>query len=362
MARVRLENLVKVFGPKVVAVDGVSLEVGDKEFLTLVGPSGCGKSTTLRMIAGLERPSRGEIYFDDRPVTDVPPQARNIAMVFQNYALYPHMTVRENVGYCLKLQRLPRAEIEERVQATGALLGIDHLLDRRIHQLSGGQQQRVALGRAIIRRPTLFLLDEPLSNLDAKLRVQMRIELIKLHKQLGTTTIYVTHDQLEAMTMSDRLALMHNGRLVQCGSPAEVYARPATRFAAEFVGTPSINVLEAQLGEEGASLVADLGFGRLVLPPDLAAQVPAARRGARVDLGIRAEDVRVGSDEPIAKARVSIIENAGADLYVYLELNGTGLTARCSPDLGLTVGDTVGLTFNPYKAHLFDPESGRAFF
>jgi sn-glycerol 3-phosphate transport system ATP-binding protein len=272
------------------------------------------------------------------------------------------MTVRQNMGYCLKLQRLSRAEIEERVQGTAALLGIDRLLDRRIQQLSGGQQQRVALGRAIIRRPSLFLFDEPLSNLDAKLRVQMRIELIKLHKQLGTTTIYVTHDQLEAMTMSDRLALMRNGRIVQCGSPADVYARPATRFVAEFVGTPSINILEARLEGDGADLTVDLGFGRLALPAELAGQVPAGRREGRVDFGIRAEDVRVVREAPLAKARVSIIENAGADLYVYLEVNGSGLTARCSPDLGLAVGDTVGFAFSAYKAHLFDAESGQAFF
>jgi len=361
MARVRLQKLVKSFG-SVTAVDELDLEIRDREFLTLVGPSGCGKSTTLRMIAGLERPTRGEIYFDDRPVTDVPPQARNIAMVFQSYALYPHMTVRENMSYCLRLQRLRRTEVEERVRATAALLGIEPLLDRRIQQLSGGQQQRVALGRAIIRQPSLFLLDEPLSNLDAKLRMQMRIELIKLHKQLGTTTIYVTHDQLEAMTMSDRLALMHQGRLRQCGSPAEVYARPAERFVAEFVGTPSINLLDARLGEAGDALVLDLGFGRLAVPAELAAQVPADRRAGPVTFGVRAEDIQVVPEGALAKGRVSLIENAGADLYVYLEVNGATVTVRASPDLGLAPGDAVGFTLNRYKTHLFDPATSRAFF
>jgi len=361
MARVRLENVVKAFG-SVMAVDRLNLEIRDREFLTLVGPSGCGKSTTLRMIAGLEPPTHGDIYFDDRAVTDLPPQARNIAMVFQSYALYPHMTVRENMSYCLRLQRRPRAEIEERVHTTAALLGINVLLDRRIQQLSGGQQQRVALGRAIIRQPTLFLLDEPLSNLDAKLRVQMRIELVKLHRQLGTTTIYVTHDQLEAMTMSDRLALMHQGQLLQCGSPTEVYTRPATRFVAEFVGTPSINILAAQLGEEGGELMIDLGFGRFALPSELAAQIPRDRRTGRAVFGIRAEDIQVVRDGALAKGRVSIVENAGSDLYVYLEVNGTNLTLRVSPDLGLAVGDTVGFAWNRYKAHLFDAVSSRAFF
>jgi multiple sugar transport system ATP-binding protein len=361
MARVRLDNLGKAFGP-IAAVENLNLEIRDREFLTLVGPSGCGKSTTLRMIAGLETPTEGEIYFDDRPVTDLSPQARNIAMVFQSYALYPHMTVRENMSYCLRLQRRPRAEIEERLQATAALLGIDHLLARRIQQLSGGQQQRVALGRAIIRQPTLFLLDEPLSNLDAKLRVQMRIELVKLHKQLGTTTIYVTHDQLEAMTMSDRLALMHQGRLLQCGSPGEVYARPASRFVAEFVGTPSINLLEAQLGEEGGELMVDLGFGRFALPSELAAQVPTDRRSGRAVFGIRAEDVQVVRDGALAKGRVAVVENAGSDLFIYLEVNGATLTLRASPDVGVAVGDTVGFALNRGRAHLFDPTSSRAFF
>src|SRR5437016_2121365 len=269
MAGVTLRNLTKTF-KSVVAVDNVSLEIKDKEFLVLVGPSGCGKTTALRMVAGLEEATSGEILIGDRLVNDVSPKDRNIAMVFQNYALYPHMTVYKNMAFSLKLRRTPKGEIERRVKAAADILGIGDLLDRKPKQLSGGQRQRVAVGRAIVRQPEVFLFDEPLSNLDAKLRVNMRAELIKLHERLDATMIYVTHDQVEAMTMGDRIVVMRNGFIQQVGPPMEVYNQPQNQFVAGFIGSPPMNFLDARLVTDNGGVAVDLQGMRLPLPPQQA--------------------------------------------------------------------------------------------
>ncbi len=362
MAGVRLVGLAKVFPGDVVAVDHLELEVRDREFVTLVGPSGCGKSTTLRMIAGLERPSRGDIYFGDRRVTDLEPRDRNIAMVFQSYALYPHMTVRENLEYGLRKRRVPRAERDARVGEIAAMLQIDGLLDRRPKELSGGQRQRVALGRALIRHPEVFLLDEPLSNLDAKLRVYMRAELVKLHRSVATTMIYVTHDQLEAMTMSDRIVVMNRGAVQQVGTPAEVYNAPANRFVAEFIGTPAMTMLSGRLREVAGHLRFEAEGLAVTLPPDVAARARANRAGPEVLLGVRPEDVAlvdVGVPGAVA-AVVSVVELVGAEQIVFLACDGHTVLARLPADAWVEADQKVGLRFNPAKLHLFDAASEQA--
>src|SRR5262245_27727952 len=290
MAQVTLRNLVKKFSEEVVAVHSVNLDIQDKEFVVLVGPSGCGKTTTLRMVAGLEDISAGEIFIGNRLVNDVPPKDRNIAMVFQNYALYPHMTVYKNMAFALKLRRTPRDEIDRRVKAAAYILGITELLERKPKQLSGGQRQRVAVGRAIVRQPEVFLFDEPLSNLDAKLRVNMRSELIKLHERLDATMIYVTHDQVEAMTMGDRIVVMRNGFIQQVGPPMEVYNQPVNQFVAGFIGSPPMNFLEGRIVEEKGELQVDLNGLRLVLPPDKA-KLSETYVNKNVVFGIRPEDI-----------------------------------------------------------------------
>ena len=290
MAQVVLKDLVKRFSEEVIAVNSVNLDIQDKEFIVLVGPSGCGKTTTLRMVAGLEDISGGEIRIGDRLVNDVPPKDRNIAMVFQNYALYPHMTVYKNMAFSLKLRRTPKAEIEQRVKAAADILGIGELLERKPKQLSGGQRQRVAVGRAIVRQPEVFLFDEPLSNLDAKLRVNMRAELIKLHERLDSTMIYVTHDQVEAMTMGDRIVVMRNGFIQQVGSPMQVYNEPTNQFVAGFIGSPPMNFLEAMLVQENGAVQVDVKGSRLTLPADRAKQVEGYVNQPVV-FGIRPEDV-----------------------------------------------------------------------
>ena len=290
MAQVNLRNLVKKFSEDVVAVNNVNLDIEDKEFVVLVGPSGCGKTTTLRMVAGLEDISEGEIYIGDRLVNDVPPKDRNIAMVFQNYALYPHMTVYKNMAFSLKLRRTPKDEIERRVKAAADILGIGELLDRKPKQLSGGQRQRVAVGRAIVRQPEVFLFDEPLSNLDAKLRVNMRAELIKLHERLDATMIYVTHDQVEAMTMGDRIVVMRNGFIQQVGPPMEVYNQPQNQFVAGFIGSPPMNFMEARLVPDNGGLAIEIRGMRLPLPPHKAKSAEAYTNKSVV-FGIRPEDI-----------------------------------------------------------------------
>src|SRR6266700_7125480 len=343
MARVELRHLTKGFGAggKPVLQD-LSVEVGEGEFLVLLGPSGCGKTTALRCIAGLESPDAGEILIGDRDVTDVPPAERDVAMVFQNYALYPHLTARQNIAFPLEMRRLARPEVARRVEEAAARLGVGELLDRRPAQLSGGQRQRVALGRAIVRAPQVFLFDEPLSNLDARLRVEMRAELLKLHRALGATLIYVTHDQVDAMTMGQRIAVLHDGRLRQLGTPAEVYQRPADVFVARFIGSPGMNILEGVAevkkargkGEEGR--VAQCGPFQIPLAlPDYAGDL---------QLGIRPEDVSLcppGSG--VGDAEVTVVEPLGIETLVHLEARGQRLVARLPGIAATAPGTRVGV-------------------
>ena len=361
MAQVVLRDLVKKFSEEVIAVNSVNLDIEDKEFIVLVGPSGCGKTTTLRMVAGLEDISGGEIRIGDRLVNDVPPKDRNIAMVFQNYALYPHMTVFKNMAFSLKLRRTPRAEIEQRVKAAADILGIGELLDRKPKQLSGGQRQRVAVGRAIVRQPEVFLFDEPLSNLDAKLRVNMRAELIKLHERLDATMIYVTHDQVEAMTMGDRIVVMRNGFIQQVGSPMEVYNQPTNQFVAGFIGSPPMNFLEAMLVQENGAIQVDVKGSRLTLPADKAKQVEGYVNQPVV-FGIRPEDVvPAGSgdgafSEPLS-ATVEVLEPLGAEIILEMSCKGENFTARMDPTLRARMHDEIQVSFNMERAHLFDTKT-----
>ena len=335
MAQVALRNIVKTFD-RTPAVQGIDLDISDREFIVLVGPSGCGKSTTLRMIAGLEEATSGEIYIGDQLVNDVPPKDRDIAMVFQNYALYPHMTVFENMSFGLRLKKFPKPEIRERVQAAARILDITDLLDRRPKQLSGGQRQRVAMGRAIVRNPKVFLFDEPLSNLDAKLRVQMRTEIKKIHQTVTTTTVYVTHDQIEAMTLADRVVIMNGGRIDQIGTPHEVYHKPRTQFVAGFIGSPTMNFLPCRLVENGAGLTVRLSDW-LALP------VPASREaryrprvGHELIFGLRPEHIREGrGDVPPGmaafEARLDVVEPMGMETMVYFLVDGVEVCGRVDP-------------------------------
>jgi multiple sugar transport system ATP-binding protein len=369
MARIVLDQVRKTFG-SVTAVDDVSLEIGDGEFLVLVGPSGCGKSTLLRMIAGLEEVSAGSIEIGGRDVTDLAPRSRDIAMVFQTYALYPHMTVRQNLGYGLRARRTPKAEIRQRVDEVGSLLRLEELLDRRPAQLSGGQRQRVAMGRAIVRQPQAFLLDEPLSNLDAKLRVGMRASLAQLHQRLGVTTVYVTHDQTEAMTLGQRVAVMRDGRILQCDKPQQLYAKPQNIFIAAFIGSPAMNLVEASYDGEL------LRFGQYAVP------VADAPRQERLILGIRPEgfeDAAFAPGRPTIEAQVAVVEELGSDTHLFfhvdappmtaevlesaseerlLPTDGALFTARVDAQSGAEVGRTVTLAVDPARFHYFDPASG----
>ncbi|HEY3058920.1 MAG TPA: ABC transporter ATP-binding protein [Chloroflexota bacterium] len=366
MAKVLLESVVKKFG-SVTAVDNLSIEIADREFVTLVGPSGCGKTTTLRMIAGLEKATAGQIYFDDSSVGHLPADHRDIAMVFQSYALYPHMNVYDNIAFALRMMRTPRPEIERRVKWAAEMLGISELLERKPRQLSGGQRQRVALGRSVVREPACFLLDEPLSNLDAKLRVTMRGELKRLHLELMRTFIYVTHDQAEALTMSDRIAVMHDGRLQQYGVPDDIYNRPRNVFVAGFMGSPPMNLLHGSISVNGSGtrFVAP-GFDH-VLPPRLAA---AAQRAPTpgVLLGVRPEAITVHGDGSDTAPRgatwfgasVYISEPLGSDQFLTLDIGGTLVKARTKPDLAVRPGDIVEVAFDPAKLHLFDSDTGVA--
>jgi len=366
MAEVTLRNVTKVFPPNVVAVKDITLEVKDKEFLVLVGPSGCGKSTTLRMVAGLEEATQGEIYIGDRMVNDVPPKDRDIAMVFQNYALYPHMTVYKNMAFGLKLRRFPKAEIDRRVREAAEILGIGHLLDRKPKALSGGERQRVAVGRAIVRKPAVFLFDEPLSNLDAKMRVQMRAEISKLHSRLQTTMIYVTHDQIEAMTMGDRIAVMKDGIIQQIADPLELYNRPANRFVAGFIGSPPMNFIEGRIESEGDEFYFDEGAFRLKVPRAFRDKIgPYA--GKQVTFGIRPEDFVDPALRPEAaekmetfKAKVELIEPMGAEIYMYLSAGSADLIARLEAGVKADINEAKTLAVNMEKAHFFDPDTQKA--
>jgi multiple sugar transport system ATP-binding protein len=363
VAKVVLDRVVKKFG-FVSAVDDLTLEIADREFITLVGPSGCGKTTTLRMIAGLEKVTSGQIYFDEQAVGHLPADHRDIAMVFQSYALYPHMNVYDNIAFALRMMRVPRAEIERRVKWAAEMLDIAELLYRKPRQLSGGQRQRVALGRSVVREPACFLLDEPLSNLDAKLRVTMRGELKRLHLELKRTFIYVTHDQAEALTMSDRIAVMNDGRLQQHGPPDEIYNRPRNIFVAGFMGSPPMNLLLGELaGDAGMTCFVAPGLS-LPLGAELAKRAERAD-GRNVLLGIRPEAivVRNGETSPPRgaawmSAPVYIQEPLGSDQFLTIEIGGTRIKARTGPDLVVQVGDRVDVAFDPSKLHLFDAQSG----
>jgi multiple sugar transport system ATP-binding protein len=359
MARVTLDKVCKRYAGDVLAVNSVSLEIPDRELVVLVGPSGCGKSTTLRMIAGLEEISDGEIRIGERRVNDVAPKDRDIAMVFQSYALYPHMSVRQNLEFGLKMRGAPRADIDARVKEAAAILGIEALLERKPKQLSGGQRQRVAMGRAIVRRPAVFLFDEPLSNLDAKLRVQMRTEIARLHSRLQTTTIYVTHDQVEAMTLADRIVVMKDGVVQQVGAPLELYDRPANRFVAGFIGTPAMNFLEGELAADGDGPLAFVREGiRIPLAAELAARA-AVRAGQRIALGVRPPDLEPADAGPLA-AKVEVREPLGSEVYLHLSAPLEGWTVRVDAHASVREGDTIRLSPRPAAVHLFDRENDRS--
>jgi multiple sugar transport system ATP-binding protein len=359
LGKLVLENLSRRFGA-VEAVTDVSLSIGDGEFVVLLGPSGCGKTTTLRMIAGLEEVSAGNIYLDGQRLNDVLPAERNIAMVFQNYALYPHMTVYNNMAFGLKMRHTPKPEVKARVARAADILGISHLLERYPRELSGGQRQRVAVGRAIVRDPRVFLFDEPLSNLDAKLRAQTRVELLKLHRQLGATSVYVTHDQIEAMTMGDRIVVMHDGSVQQVGAPMEIYRKPANRFVAGFIGTPPMNFFRAGVISEGGQPSLRGEGIRIPLAPEQAESL-GSRGDDEVLLGIRPENLLLQAPSPDIeplRARIEIVEAIGSDLFLNFTHDGAPMTARVEPSAPVKTGDEVALYPDLRHVHLFDPKSG----
>jgi multiple sugar transport system ATP-binding protein len=362
MAQVVLDHVTKSFGP-VTAVNDLCIDIRDKEFLVLVGPSGCGKTTALRMIAGLEEVTSGQIFIGDRLVNDVSPKDRDIAMVFQSYALYPHMNVYDNLAFGLKMRKVPKDEINRRVKEAASILGIETLLDRKPKQLSGGQRQRVALGRAIVREPKVFLMDEPLSNLDAKLRVQTRAELIKLHQRLQTTVIYVTHDQVEAMTMGTRIAVMRDGVLQQLDTPQKLYDHPANTFVAGFIGSPAMNFFEvAVLNTDGATELVGEGF-RVHLDGSLGKAV-APKQGEKVLMGIRPEhlsEISRGETEEKGEisATVEVVEMMGSEQILYLVVGGKSFVAKMDASVHVRMGDPVKLAFPKEQIQIFDRETER---
>jgi multiple sugar transport system ATP-binding protein len=388
MSAIGLENLTKAYASGVTAVSGLSLDVDGGEFVALVGPSGCGKTTALRMVAGLETITSGTVRLGDRLVNDVSPRQRDIGMVFQNYALYPHLTVGENIGFALANKGVPRKERNRRVRAAAATLGLSELLGRMPRQLSGGQRQRVAMGRAIIREPAVFLMDEPLSNLDAKLRVQMRAEILRVHKAIGSATLYVTHDQVEAMTMGDRIAVLHNGRLQQYGRPRDLYARPANLFVARFIGSPEMNLYEAALDAAGDLVLGSqrLALGRRPAPPEV-------RGGRKVIVGVRPEDLLLAAGETASAsdsldagtltAGIRVVEPLGSELHAIFSIDAPaagdpdltasadqtddllpGLAyngvARLDPRAVVRPGERVTFRVDPNRLHFFDPTTGLA--
>jgi multiple sugar transport system ATP-binding protein len=362
MAEVRLENVSKIFNERIKAVDEVSLTIHDKEFMVLVGPSGCGKSTTLRMVAGLEEISAGKIFINDDLVNDIPPKDRDIAMVFQNYALYPHMTVFENMAFGLKLRKFRKEEIKSRVDEAGDILGLQDLLDRRPKELSGGQRQRVAVGRAIVRKPKVFLFDEPLSNLDAKLRVQMRVEISKLHQKLEATMIYVTHDQVEAMTMGDRITVMKDGIIQQVDSPTHLYAKPVNKFVAGFIGSPAMNFFSGELVENGTTLFKSKSF-EIQIPGQLSKNL-IKEKGKKIVLGVRPEDFSMQSSEKeeynLIEALVEVIEPMGSENYLYLRTDDQNFIIRTAPSTNVKINDQIKLYINLENIHLFDEKSSES--
>jgi multiple sugar transport system ATP-binding protein len=400
VASVVFDGVTKVFDGGTVALDDFSLEVADGEFMVLVGPSGCGKTTALRMVAGLEDITAGEILIGDRTVNDVDPRGRDVAMVFQNYALYPHMTVLDNIAFGLRARRVPRSEAKRRVEEISRTLGLDRLLDRKPRQLSGGQRQRVAMGRAIVRDPSVFLMDEPLSNLDARLRVQMRAEVARIQHELSATTIYVTHDQVEAMTMGDRVAVMRGGVLQQTGDPQSVFDRPANLFVASFIGSPPMNLVQARLEERDGGLAAHVGEQRLPIPGELLTERPALRSypGRTIGLGIRPEHLRdSGSSEAghsaTLRGSLRAIEALGSELLLHLEVPAapvvteeirevagdvdaaalellesearerrTVVVARVEMQRRPQADETIELSVDPRRLHFFDLETGLAIY
>lgn len=366
MASISLQHIFKIYPGDVTAVKDFNLEIEDKEFVVLVGPSGCGKSTTLRMVAGLEEISKGELYIGDRLVNDVPPKDRDIAMVFQNYALYPHMTVYKNMAFGLELRKTPKDEIDKRVREAARILDIEHLLERKPKALSGGQRQRVALGRAMVRNPAVFLLDEPLSNLDAKLRASMRTELIKLHQRLGTTFVYVTHDQTEAMTMGDRIVVMKDGIVQQVDTPQNLYDYPCNVFVAGFIGSPQMNFMDATLNKDAEGYFITVGSDNLYIDPAKVNEKMAAYVGKTIKAGIRPEDIK---DDPefleknaksVIKASVEVSELMGSEVYLYLDYVGNRMTARVAPTTKSRTGDNIQVAIDTRKLHLFDNETEEA--
>jgi multiple sugar transport system ATP-binding protein len=383
VGRITLESITKEFPGGVRAVDDVSMTIEDGEFMVLVGPSGCGKTTLLRSIGGLESVSEGRIRIGDRDVTKLPPAARDLAMVFQNYALYPHMTVRQNLGYGLRVRKTPKREIEQRVAETAKMLGLEQMLDRRPRQLSGGQMQRVAMGRAIVRHPAAFLMDEPLSNLDAKLRVGMRTSLQQLHGRLGTTTVYVTHDQVEAMTLGQRVAVMRDGKIQQVDVPQRLYEEPTNLFVAAFIGSPSMNLVPATVDGD------TLAIGSMRIPLDRERR-PSTAPGGRVIVGIRPEAFEDAAFAPAGlpeiEVTVAVLEELGSDAYVFFESDAEPivveearsdepeeddaallagaekalLTARVDPRTSATVGGAIRLTIEPSRLYFFSPETGES--
>ena len=371
MAGLTLKGIYKKYPGGVVAVTDVNLEIRDKEFIVLVGPSGCGKSTTRRMIAGLEEISEGELYIGDRLVNDIAPKDRDIAMVFQNYALYPHMTVFDNMAFGLKLRKVPKDEIERKVNEAAKILDLSHLLDRKPKAMSGGQRQRVALGRAIVRSPKVFLLDEPLSNLDAKLRAQMRTEISKIHKKLGTTFIYVTHDQTEAMTMGDRIVCMKDGFVQQVDTPQNLYENPVNKFVAGFLGSPQMNFVDAVLREEYGQYVVEFGSNRgqvyqIIVPESKVNENLGRYVNKEIILGVRPESIHdeemylSNATTGVINADVEITEMMGAETYLYLVCEGIPLTARVSPRSTARPGDTISVAIDPNRIHIFDKETEKA--
>ena len=358
MAGLSLKDVSKVYPNGFVAVKDFNLEVEDKEFIIFVGPSGCGKTTTLRMIAGLEDISAGELWIGDKLCNDIEPKDRDIAMVFQNYALYPHMTVYDNMAFGLKLRKVPKAEIDKMVKEAAKILDLEKLLDRKPKALSGGQRQRVAMGRAIVRNPKVFLMDEPLSNLDAKLRVQMRIEIAKLHQRLGTTIIYVTHDQTEAMTLGTRIVVMKDGVIQQVDTPQNLYDKPQNKFVAGFIGSPQMNFMDATVSVKGDVAYVTAAGKEIALPAEKSKKIIAGGYdGKVVTIGVRPENVAVASEDHSFEAEVNVYELLGAEVYLYLNINGEAVTARVPSTTTARVGDKIAAAFDVNKIHVFDKET-----